>query len=89
MLLSVLTEANLYEGWDGEMGNLIASLSSFCSSVPRPPNKQNKILGWSIETLNLFIILLRKSCIKHISSLKGRPGHTDQCQDWVQNLEGR
>lgn len=42
MLLYVLAEVNLYEGWDGKMGNLIASLSPFCSSVPRPPNKETK-----------------------------------------------
>lgn len=93
MLLNVLAEVNLYERWDGEMGNLIVSLSAFFSSVPRPPNKQinkqNKTLGWPVETLNLFIILLRKSGIEHVSSLKGSPGHTVQCQDWVQNLEGR
>lgn len=93
MLLNVLAEVNLYERWDGEMGNLIISLSPFFSSVPRPPNKQtnkqNKTLGWPVETLHLFIIVLRKSGIEHVSSLKGSPGHTVQCQDWVQNLERR
>ena len=42
MLLNVLAEVNLYEGWDGKMGNLIASLSPFSSSVPRPTNKETK-----------------------------------------------